>query len=153
MPKPQVVRVPAFHVVGLAVRTSHGAEAHAQSARIGTLWEEFFSESWSRRLPGPGADGRLYGVYSAYANGPQGDFDVLAGVRLENTAAHVQVEVQAGDYLVFAAEGPMPQAVNDAWGAVGRHFAQHPQLRRRYGTDFERYEGPERVAVHVGLQR
>lgn len=151
MSSPTLVHMPAFRVAGLRVRTCNRDEADPQRARIGALWDEFYSESWAHRLPGPGADGRLYGVYSAYASDQHGDFDVMAGVRIEQPQARVEVEVQSGDYLVFERQGPMPQAVIDAWGAVWRHFEQHPQLRRRFGTDFERYEGPEAVALHIGL--
>jgi len=63
----------------------------------------------------------------------------------------VQIAVQAGDYLVFHGHGTMPQMVIDAWGDVWRYFAAHPQLPRRFGTDFELYEGPDRVAIHIGI--
>ena len=33
----------------------------------------------------------------------------------------------------------MPQLGIDAWGAVWRYFADHPQVQRRFGTDFEAY--------------
>ena len=63
---PITVQVPAFSVAGVAVRTCNRDEAQPERARIGALWDQFFTESWARQLPGPGADGRLYGVYSAY---------------------------------------------------------------------------------------
>ncbi|ODU58763.1 MAG: transcriptional regulator [Comamonadaceae bacterium SCN 68-20] len=153
---PSVVHVPAFSVMGVAVRTCNRDEMLPERARIGALWDRFFSESWAHRLPGPGAEGHLYGVYSAYASDQHGAFDVTAGVpaaaQAEPPAQAVRVEVQAGDYLVFLGEGPMPQMVIDAWAAVWRYFEAHPEARRRFGTDFERYEGPERVALHIGIE-
>lgn len=153
---PSVVQVPAFSVAGIAVRTCNHDENVPGRARIGALWDQFFSESWARSLPGPGADGRLYGVYSAYESDQHGAFDVTAGVsaavQAEPPVGTACVEVERGDYLVFHGEGPMPQMVIDAWGAVWRYFEAHPEVRRRFGTDFECYEGPERVALHIGIE-
>ena len=153
---PSVVQVPAFSVAGIAVRTSNRDEMVPESARIGALWDRFFSESWARRLPGPGADGRLYGVYSAYESDEHGAFDVTAGVsatvQADPPVGTARVHVEPGDYLVFYREGPMPQMVIDAWGDVWRYFEAHPEVRRCFDTDFELYEGPERVALHIGIR-
>lgn len=152
---PSVVQVPAFSVAGIAVRTCNRDEMAPERARIGGLWDRFFSESWARRLPGPGADGLLFGVYSAYESGQHGAFDVTAGVsavgQAEPPVGTDRVEVQPGDYLVFHGEGTMPQMVTDAWATVWRYFEAHPEVRRRFATDFERYDGPEHVAIHIGV--
>ena len=91
----------------------------------------------------------------SYESDEHGAFDVTAGVAVPPPAAPVpgavQIAVQAGDYLVFHGHGTMPQMVIDAWGEVWRYFAAHPQLPRRFGTDFELYEGPDRVAIHIGI--
>ena len=73
---PQATTVAAFRVAGIAVRTTNAVEADPASARIGPLWDRFFSESWEHRLPPPGADGRVFGVYSGYASDQHGAFDV-----------------------------------------------------------------------------
>lgn len=154
--QPRMIHVPAFAVAGLSVRTRNGDEANPATARIGALWDQFFSRSWARELPGPGADGRLYGVYSAYESNEQGAFDVTAGVAAARAHPEVhttQVDVHAGDYLVFRSEGAMPQMVMDGWSAVWRYFVDHPEARRRFATDFECYEGPDCVAIHIGIVR
>ena len=156
---PIPVHLPAFSVAGLAVRTCNRDEADPAIARIGGLWDRFFSQSWERALPrpgaGPGDDWRLFGVYSAYESDEHGAFDVTAGVAVALAALArpdaAWVEVQAGDYLVFSGQGAMPQGVIDTWGAIWRYFTENPQLRRRFGTDFEAYEGPDRVAIHIGV--
>lgn len=152
---PSLVQVPPFRVVGIAARTSRRDESEPVRARIGALWDQFFTESWERQLPGPGADGRLYGVYSAYETDPQGAFDVTVGVsaavQADPPVGAARVAVQPGDYLVFRNQGPMPQMVMDAWNAAWRYFEAHPEVRRRFDTDFECYEGPETVALHIGV--
>ena len=152
---PITVQVPAFSVAGVAVRTCNRDEAQPERARIGALWDQFFTESWARQLPGPGADGRLYGVYSAYESDQHGAYDVTAGVsaavQADPPVGAARIEVQPGSYLVFHCEGPMPQIVLDAWAAAWRYFEEHPEVRRRFDTDFECYEGPECVALHIGV--
>ena len=152
---PTRTAVAAFHVVGLTVRTCNRDEMDPATARIGALWDRFFSQSWERTLPGRGEEGRIFGVYSGYESDEHGAFDVTAGVAVPPPVAPVpgavQIVVQAGDYLVFRGHGTMPQMVIDAWGEVWRYFAAHPQLPRRFGTDFELYEGPDRVALQIGI--
>ena len=146
----------AFSVAGLSVRTRNSDEMNPATARIGDLWERFFSQSWERSLPARGAaDDRIFGVYSGYESNEHGAFDVTACVAvpapITPVAGAVQVSVQAGRYLVFAGQGEMPQAVIAAWQGVWRYFADNPQARRRFGTDFEMYEGPDKVAIHIGV--
>ena len=157
---PAAVRLAGFHVAGIRVRTCNRDEMNPAIAQLGGLWNRFFSESWERRLPGRGDDGRIYGVYSGYESDQHGAFDVTAGVALAEAAAApveqvapgaVSVAIEPGDYLVFRGQGEMPQMVIDTWLRVWEYFAQNPQLRRRFGTDFEAYAGPDQVAVHIGV--
>ena len=62
-----------------------------------------------------------------------------------------RVDIQAGDYLVFTGQGDMPQMVIDTWVRIWHYFAENPQVQRRFGTDFEAYEGPDQVAIHIGV--
>lgn len=157
---PEAIRISAFSVTGIAVRTCNRDEMDPAIARIGNLWDRFFSQSWERQLPSRGHDGRIFGIYSAYESNEHGAFDVTAGVAMAEGAGAAagaipdgarRVDVQAGDYLVFSGQGSMPQMVIDTWGRVWRYFAENPQVRRRFGTDFESYEGADKVAIHIGV--
>ena len=157
-PSPVLVQIPAFSVAGIAVRTRNSDESNPAIARLGGLWNRFFSQSWERQLPARGGDGRIFGVYSAYESDEQGAFDVTAGVAVAEPCSTLEavpdarrVDIQPGGYLVFHGEGDMPQMVVDTWLRVWRYFAENPQLRRRFATDFEAYEGPDQVAIHVGV--
>ncbi|PTT26929.1 effector binding domain-containing protein, partial [Pseudomonas sp. HMWF021] len=55
-------------------------------------------------------------------------------------------------YLVFEAQGPLPDAVISTWGRIWEFFEQNPQIQRRYATDYEAYTGPESVAVYIGVR-
>ena len=156
MPTPPLaLQIPAFHISGVSVRTSNRDEMDPATARLGGLWDAFFSQSWERKLPSAGHERRIFGVYSAYESNEQGAFDVTAGVAvpppLVPVAGAVQSTVLEGRYLVFTGQGAMPQAVIETWGEVWRYFAQNPGIRRCFGTDFEAYEGPDTVAIHIGV--
>ncbi|UCU99484.1 GyrI-like domain-containing protein [Acidovorax radicis] len=156
MTSPFSTHMGAFSVAGLSVRTRNSDEMNPATARIGDLWERFFSQSWERSLPARGAaDDRIFGVYSGYESNEHGAFDVTAGVAvpppITPVAGAVQVNVQAGHYLVFVGQGEMPQTVIEAWKDVWRYFAQNPHVKRRFGTDFEVYTGPDKVAIHIGV--
>lgn len=159
---PHTVHIDAFQVTGLSVRTRNSDENDPATARIGSLWDRFFSQSWERHLPAAGHDGRLFGVYSAYESDAHSAFDVTVGVATDpgaNAGAggdaggeKIRITpVLAGTYLVFTGAGPMPQMVIDTWGAIWAYFARNPQVQRRFGTDFEAYSGPDQVAIHIGI--
>lgn len=159
MTAPAIVQIPAFSVTGLAVRTRNSEEMNPAIARLGGLWNRFFSQSWERKLPACGGDDdRLFGVYSGYESNEHGAFDVTAGVAaaVPDLAQAVPgaacVDIEAGDYLVFTGEGEMPKMVIDTWVRIWHYFADNPQMQRRFGTDFEAYEGPDKVAIHIGVK-
>lgn len=156
MTTPSSTHLGAISVTGLCVRTRNSDEINPATARIGELWERFFSQSWERCLPARGdADNRIFGVYSGYESNEHGAFDVTAGVAVPPpvapVAGAVQVTVLEGRYLVFTGQGAMPQTVIETWVEVWRYFSQHPAIRRRFGTDFEAYEGPDKVDIHIGV--
>ena len=148
-------KIPAFRVAGIAVRTRNSDEMNPDTSRIDGLGDRFFSESWEHKLPRPGADGRIFGVYSAYESNEHGAFDVTAGVAAPEGSDIVggaaTIAIEAGDYLVFHGQGSMPQMVIEAWGQVWRYFGDNPHIKRRFTTDFEAYAGPDCVAIHIGV--
>ncbi len=154
---PSSIHIPAFSVAGIAVRTRNSEEMNPAIARLGGLWNRFFSQSWERKLPSRGDDGRIFGVYSGYESNEHGAFDVTAGVAVADpdgaqaVPGASRVDIQAGDYLVFTGQGDMPQMVIDTWVRIWDYFAENPQVQRRFGTDFEAYEGPDQVAIHIGV--
>ncbi|MBK5373469.1 GyrI-like domain-containing protein [Pseudomonas sp. TH08] len=146
-------QINAFTVSGLSVRTTNAAEHNPETAKIGSMWGEFFGKGFTESIQGKRADSPVYGVYSAYESDASGHFDVIAGVAVDEASADFQsVTIEAGDYLVFEAQGPLPDAVIATWGKVWTFFEENPQIQRRYATDFETYTGPESVAIHIGIR-
>ncbi|MET3461854.1 GyrI-like domain-containing protein [Variovorax atrisoli] len=139
----------AFRVSGLTIRTTNREERDPATARLGQLWGRFFGEETYASTPLRTADTRIFSLYSAYESDKDGAFDVTAGVAVsggENSLA-----VEAGDYLVFNGEGQMPQMVVATWERIWQYFEAHPEVARRYRSDFEAYEGPDKVAIHIGV--
>lgn len=139
----------AFAVAGPSVRTTNHEELVTATGRIPGLWARFFGDDVMGRTPQrDAADDRNFGVYSNYESDAHGAFDVTAGVAVTQAAT---VWIEAGDYLVFEAIGPMPQAVLAAWGRVWQYFETHPNVKRRYRTDFEAYSSPALAAIYIGV--
>lgn len=139
----------AFRIAGLTVRTTNRSEMNPATAHLGALWGRFFGEKIAESTPGRTGDERIFGVYSAYESDAHGAFDVTAGVAVSGGAGSVAVE--AGDYLVFTGQGEMPQMVIATWQRIWQYFEAHPEIARSYRSDFEAYEGPDKVEIHIGV--
>ena len=139
----------AFRVAGLTARTTNREENDPATARIGALWGRFFGEQTYESTPRRTGDSRIFGVYSAYESNAHGAFDVTVGVAVSGGESSVAVE--AGDYLVFTGQGEMPQMVITTWQRIWQYFEAHPTIARRYRSDFEAYEGPDKVAIYIGV--
>ena len=140
----------AVAVAGISTRTTNAEEAHPATGRIPPLWGRFFGENVMGTTPHRDpAELRNFGVYSNYESDAQGAFDVTAGVAVAEGAT---VQIEAGDYLVFPADGPMPHAVVGAWAMAWHYFEAHPEIKRRFVSDFEAYTSPVSATVHVGVE-
>ena len=137
-------------IAGISVRTTNAAEFDPSTGKIAGLWGRFFSEGLFETLPGKLPHSPIYGVYSDYASDYLGVFNVTAGVA--TTQSDGPVVLQAGEYLVFSATGPMPQTVLQTWGVVWQYFQNNPLVQRSYETDYEEYSGTERVNIHIGIK-
>jgi len=143
-----------FNVSGLLVRTRNADEQQPDTARIGPLWGRFFAEELFNKIAPRQSDSLVYGVYSRYESDASGHYDVTAGMAVTAPATGFEtVQVQGGQYLVFEAQGAMPDSVFQAWERVWKYFEENPLTRRKFATDFEAYTGPDSVAVYIGIIR
>ncbi|MGJ7506908.1 GyrI-like domain-containing protein [Variovorax sp. GT1P44] len=138
--EPQLQRLDSFNVAGVTARTTNRDESDPQAAQIGTLWTRFFDERIYEKTPHRVNDMRLFGVYSAYEADAHGAFDITTGVAVSDGPSAVRIE------------GEMPQMVLSVWNAIWQYFDEHPEIKRRYRSDFEAYSGPEQVAIHIGVE-
>lgn len=138
----------AFAVAGLTVRTTNREESDPKTARIGALWGRFLADPNLQKTPQRSDHAHNYGIYANYESDAHGAFDVTAGVAVAQSGT---VQVEAGDYLVWSGSGEMPQAVIGAWQRIWQYFEAHPEVRRRYLSDFEAYTSPTEVKIHIGV--
>jgi len=138
-------RMQPTRVVGLAARTTNAAEGNPGTARIPALWQRFRDDGWFDRLAAIGATGPPVGVYSRYAAGVSGDFEILAGREVRRDSSDVPAEAQAldvvaGRFLVFPFRGALPHIVIAGWQDVWAFFERSPSFKRAYTTDAEFYQ-------------
>ena len=92
-------------------------------------------------------------VYTDYRDG--GRFRCLVGAEVTGAegppAGLAAVTVPAGEYLVFAARGPMPAALATTWGRVAEFF-EHADMTRAFTADLEvHYPAGSAVDVFVAI--
>jgi len=147
--KPVRQQITAFEVAGITVRTTNREENTPATARIGALWNSFYSEKMFASTPDRTSDTRIFAVYSAYESDVHGEFDVTAGVAVSGGVSNLAIE--AGDYLVFTGQGEMPGTVITTWQRIWQYFETHPDIARSFRSDFEAYDGPDKVSIHIGV--
>lgn len=142
-------------VSGISVRTTNNDEFDPNTAKLSALWGQFFTEDLFNKIPNKSTDSPVYGVYSDYESNEKGAYQVTAGVAVDNglqDSEFTEVQVQAGEYLVFENSGELPQAVIDTWMQVWTFFEANPQIKRRFATDFELYLSDKDIAIYIGIE-
>lgn len=147
----KIVNVTNKTVTGLKTRTKNSDEMNPEVAKIGSLWQSFFSDILptlkETNIP-------MYGVYFNYDSDAMGEFDVLVGVEnLKASDALSSVILTEGKYLCFESKGEMPQAIIETWGEIWAYFSdENCKEKRAYGTDFELYLSQEEGAIYIGVE-
>ena len=99
---------------------------------------------------------RVYGVYYNYESDASGEFSVLAGTDQADCKSSIELEyvkIHKGKYLVFHAEGPMPQVVLETWGKIWDYFSnKDTEHKRAYTTDFEYYLSESEIKIFISLK-
>lgn len=143
-------------VAGIQVRTNNDLEMHSEDSRLNRLWEKFNDENLAQSIPDKAAGSAVYGVYTEFDDGVEGDYSVLAGVEITDEEKvpedYATATLEAGDYLVFHGRGKMPETVLETWGQVWQYFDSPDAPERAFATDYEVYEGADAVAIHVGVK-
>ena len=155
--RPERVRRAEARVVGIHSATSIVAEADPVTAAVPALWRRFEADGLAGRVPDRAGTRTTCAVYSHYQEGDAGDrrFRCLVGVEVtgqgEAPAGMAAVTVPAGDYLVFAARGPMPAALAATWARIAEFF-EHAPLARAFTADLEvHYPAGSAVDVFVAV--
>jgi predicted transcriptional regulator YdeE len=154
--RPERVRRSEARVVGIQALTSSRLEADPATAAIPALWRRFEAEGLGGRIPGRTGGRSTCAVYSDYQGGDGGGFRYLVGAEVggadQPPSGMTAVTVPAGDYLVFAARGPLPEALAATWERISAFF-EHAPLARAWTADLEiHYPAGSAVDVLVAVR-
>ncbi len=147
----KTINVAAKKIKGMSIRTTNAYEMNPDTAKIGNLHQRFDDVVSVDYKNGA----RVYGVYYDYESDANGEFSVLSGAdHIESSSQELEeITLPAGDYLVFEAEGEIPQAVIDCWVQIWKYFSSdNPSHQRAYTTDYEHYKNPNEVDVYIALK-
>ena len=132
------IKIKAFKVIGITVRTSNQDEQAAKD--IGGLWNKFMSEGVLQKIPNK-IDDTIYSIYTDYEGDHTKPYTTLLGCRVENLDEIPQgMEAKSfdnGNYAKFTAKGDLTaDAVFNAWSEI---WNMEKDLNRLYTADFEVY--------------
>jgi predicted transcriptional regulator YdeE len=155
--RPERVRRDEARVVGIQAQTSSLREADPATAAVPALWRRFEADRLGDRIPGRAGARTTCAVYSDYQDAGDGGrrFSCLVGAEVAEAAdppaGLAAVTVPAGDYLVFAARGPMPAALAATWERIAEFF-EHAPVSRAFTADLEvHYPAGSAVDVFVAI--
>lgn len=143
---PTVHYVERFMVTGLSVITQNSDEFDEKTAKIPSLWQQFYASDLASNT-------EIFGVYSNYDSDANGYYTVTVGTESSNAPTQFDpVTIQEGNYIVFQGRGPMPATVIETWKRVWDFFGTNAAPRRNFVSDFEAYNGPNEVTIYIGLK-
>ena len=144
--RPPLKYIESFTVTGLSVRTQNHDEFNQETAKLPSLWQQFYASDLA-------FNENLYEVYSDYESDANGIYTVTLGINgHKNQDKFTDVNIQAGNYLVFEGTGPMPSTVVETWKKIWSYFETDHQVQRSFISDFEAYSGADKVAIYIGIK-
>lgn len=147
----QIKTLPAFSVMGIAVRTTN---ANGQSQQdISLLWQRFFKEAILAQIPAKESEA-LYCVYTNYESDSNGVYTTLLGCKVASLQTIPEsltgITIPHTSYQVYTSVGKLPDAVLETW----QHIWQ-AAINRKYTADFDVYgekaEDPSHAQVETWL--
>jgi predicted transcriptional regulator YdeE len=146
----EIVNIDEKKIVGITTRTSNAAEMGG-NGKILPLWEAFV-QAVGENLPNI----TPIGVYWNYESDVNAAYDITAGIEkdsLDVAELSEEITIQAGRYLKFTKEGPMPDAVISLWQEIWVYFSTpNSEFKRAYTTDFEVYSNQSKVEIYIAIE-
>ncbi len=147
----KIVQLEEKIISGLSIRTTNANEMSAETAKIGALHQRFDKTATVDYINGA----RVYGVYFDYESDASGEFSVLSGADQIEASSEIleQVNLPAGQYMVFTGKGEMPQTVIETWMKIWEYFSdENASKQRAYTTDYEFYKSEDEVEVCISIK-
>ena len=146
------VRFEKRTIYGVKTRTNNANEFSTDKGHIAPLWKAFHN---SVRLDYTNG-ARVFGLYCDYESDHSKDFTVFVGTDqncAQSTIALENREIPSANYLLFEAQGDMPQAVIDTWTIIWEYFSKTDCAHQRlYPTDFEYYTSSTSIEIYISIK-
>ena len=132
----QTVKIEAFKVIGLSVRTTNENMQAAQD--IPALWNKFMTEGIAAQIPNK-VEESIFCIYTNYEGDHTMPYDTILGCKVNSLddvpEGMVGQAFESGEHAKFMAKGNLTQGAVyqkwlEIWGA---------DLDRKYTVDFEVY--------------
>ena len=146
----QKVKIEAFHVIGITVRTTNENGQSAQD--IGQLWEKFMTEKIADKIPNK-LDQNVLSIYTNYQGDHTAPYDTILGCRVSTIdqipEGMIAQSFEGGNYGKFTAKGDLTKGL--IYGTWTEIWEQN--LDRVFTADFEIYgekaHDPQNAEVDV----
>ncbi|NOK58852.1 MAG: AraC family transcriptional regulator [Chloroflexi bacterium AL-W] len=154
---PYLESVAAVSLVGIGTRTTNDDEANSETARIPTVYQQFFSQRVGESIPKRSDPTSLYAVSTNYESNYQGACDFVLCQKGSTTILSeglTGIADSTGQYMVFEASGEMPQTVVATWQTIWGYFDERISYRRLYTLDFEWYDQTQsnKVKIYIAVE-
>lgn len=146
-----VIQVNEKTIFGLVARTNNENEMSPELGKIFGLVQRFDASVGVNYRAGA----RVYTVYSEYETDVSGNYSVLVGTdKVESSTVELQsIKILEGNYLVFSAEGQVPNIVFETWSKIWNYFGNEScPHTRAYTTDFEFYKSQNEIEIHIAIK-
>jgi len=162
--KKQITQLEEITIVGLPIRTNNRNEMNPKEAKIGPLFNRYWSESFADKIQGRISPGVTYAVYTQFEQEDQADYTYILGEVVESASIEQMdglevYTISPSKYLKLTSEaGPLPDVVIQSWQHIWQMKAEEFGGTRRFSADFEVYDyrasDPKNatVDVFIGLQ-
>lgn len=131
----QRLTIPAFNIIGIAVKTSN----QQCQQDIPALWLRFVNEALAEEIPHRLAQQEVLALYTDYQGDYTQPYTYIIGCKVSQLdtvpPGMIAKTIPAAEYVVFTAQGEMPEGIIQTW----QHIWQ-TNLKRSYRTDFEVYD-------------
>jgi predicted transcriptional regulator YdeE len=151
-----VIQIPAFTLIGLALKTKTTNANNQAATDCGNLWQQFEKENYVANIPGKTGD-EIFAVYHDYEGDHTQPYAYFIGCKVNaGTAAPDGMDtltIAEGKYQKIEAKGIMPDCVANAWREI---WAQ--DTPRTYVADYEVYDDRSKdwanatVDIYLGVK-
>jgi len=154
--EPKFLTQPEMKFTGIEVRTTNQEEMDPSTAKIPSLWERFFMEKIGENILNKKPDSPIFGIYTKYESDNSGPYSLIIGVEVNDIeptpSGMIGLTIPPGQFMVFTAQGPMPNTLIDTWIYIWEYFTKETSHKRLYTADYEVHHGNDKVDIYIAVK-